>query len=177
MKKQSHGFTLVELLVIMAVLGVLITATIGVINPFEQLARQRDSQRKTDLAQMQRALETYYNDFGRYPASTAAGPGAKVLDASICGASGCSWGAAWAPYLATLPKDPTTARTYVYWASGDGQMYRLYSSLERGAKDSQACVSGGVAVACPNANTSVTSSGCNSGYICNYGISSPNTSP
>lgn len=174
---MRKGFTLIELLVVMAVIGSLAGAAILLVNPTEQFRRERDTQRKNDLAQIQRALEVYYNDYGKYPASTTAGAGAKINDTTSCGASGCAWGAAWTPYMPSIPKDPVAARTYSYWASSDGQMYRLYTSLERGIKDSQACVSGGVEVACPNANASVTANGCNAGYICSFGITSPNTSP
>lgn len=174
---MRKGFTLIELLVIMAVIAILAGAALTLINPAEQFRREHDTQRKSDLAQIQRALETYYNDYGNYPPSTTAGPGAKINDTANCGSSGCAWGAAWSPYMPVIPQDPVSGRTYAYWASSDGQMYRLYTSLERGANDVQACVSGGVAVACPNANSSVTANGCNSGFICNYGVSSPNTSP
>lgn len=176
--KLKKGFTLIELLVIMAMIGVLASATITFINPLGQFQKQRDLQRKNDLAQIQRSLETYYNDNGKYPASSTAGPGAKINDTINCGASGCSWGGTWSPYMTKLPQDPSSGRTYAYFASPDGQIYRIYASLERGKNDSQACVdSGGLEIACPNADASVTTTGCNTGNKCNYGVSSPNTSP
>jgi len=65
MKKINKGFTLVELLVVMAILGVLVTL-IGTAFRTAQ-ARGRDVQRKSDLKQIANALELFFNDYGFYP--------------------------------------------------------------------------------------------------------------
>ncbi len=65
------GFTLIELLIVIAVLGVLAAAVLVVINPVEQLARGRDSGRKSSIAQLGRAMQSYYTtQFGYPPAGT-----------------------------------------------------------------------------------------------------------
>ncbi len=58
--KKSPGFTLIELLVVIAVLGVIAALVIAAVNPLEQLARGRDSGRKTTAAQLKNALGAYY---------------------------------------------------------------------------------------------------------------------
>jgi len=56
---KKRGFTLVELLIVIAILAVLSTATVVVLNPAELLAQARDSQRMQDLASIQTALAFY----------------------------------------------------------------------------------------------------------------------
>jgi len=65
--RQAVGFTLVELLLVVAILGILATGFIIIINPPEQLKNSRDARRKSDLRQIQSALELYRADCGRYP--------------------------------------------------------------------------------------------------------------
>ena len=58
-KKIYRGFTLVELLVVIAIIGVLGVVIFLAINPAQQLARTRDSGRKSGVSQLGRALEAY----------------------------------------------------------------------------------------------------------------------
>ena len=59
MTKISRGFTLVELLIVIAILAVLSTATVVVLNPAELLKQARDSQRVTDMDTLKTALGMY----------------------------------------------------------------------------------------------------------------------
>lgn len=160
---MRRGFTLIELIVVMGVLAIFSSFLVATLNPMEQFKKTSDSQRKNDLVQIQRALEVYYQDFGKYPDSTDY----KI----VYNSSTLGWGSAWAPYMNFLPKDPSASRSYIYVVSPNGQSYWIYASLERGGKDPQACNSDGSA--CSNVPGGVT---CGSG-ICNYGVSSPNVSP
>lgn len=67
MLSARKGFTLVELLVVIAVLGVLAASVLIAINPLEQLARARDAGRKSSLAQLGHAMESYNTSNGKYP--------------------------------------------------------------------------------------------------------------
>ena len=77
MKKREggylkRGFTLVELLVVMAVLGVLMAGIIIAINPIQQMARARDASRKNAIGQIGTALAGYYTAHSAvYPAADA----------------------------------------------------------------------------------------------------------
>jgi len=56
----KKGFTLIELLIVMAILGVLAVVVLVAINPVQQLARTRDSGRKSTVTQIGHALEAYF---------------------------------------------------------------------------------------------------------------------
>lgn len=76
--KLNKGFTLIEILVVVAIIGVLSSFLMA--NFIGARERARDSKRKTDLAQIQSALEFFRSDHGYYPPSTG---GNKKL--KICG--------------------------------------------------------------------------------------------
>ncbi len=65
---SSKGFTLIELLIVIAILGVLAAGILVAIDPVEQLARARDSSRKSSVSQLGRALQAYYTSNSAYPA-------------------------------------------------------------------------------------------------------------
>jgi len=56
----KKGFTLIELLIVMAILGVLAVVVLVAINPVQQLARTRDSGRKSTVTQLGHSLEAYF---------------------------------------------------------------------------------------------------------------------
>ncbi|MDO8270253.1 MAG: prepilin-type N-terminal cleavage/methylation domain-containing protein [Candidatus Levybacteria bacterium] len=159
----SSGFTLIELITAMGVLAVMASAALVVINPLEQFYKSADARRKSDLAQLQRSLEIYYQDYNRYPPAFA-----NKISADGTSNTVVDWGSDWRPYMDVLPIDPRGGKNYAYWTDNSGQSYALYASLDRGGKDSQAC-NGGAACA--------GSTGISCGGICNFGVTSPNISP
>ena len=62
---KNKEFTLVELLVVMAILGVLVTLVAGGFRTAQ--VRGRDSKRKSDLKEIANSLEVFYSDHNRYP--------------------------------------------------------------------------------------------------------------
>ena len=68
-----RGFTFIEILVSVALISIMGTLVISLINPAFQLEKARDAQRKADLRQIQAALELYRADQGSYPASLTCG--------------------------------------------------------------------------------------------------------
>jgi type II secretion system protein G len=69
-KMNQKGFTIIELLVVIVIIGILVALTLP--NLFSAQARGRDTDRKNELKNVQQQLETYFNDNDGYPADQAA---------------------------------------------------------------------------------------------------------
>lgn len=67
LRSKKNGFTLVELLIVMAIVVVLMIALIGILNPMALIGKARDSERKNDLGKIKKVFEEYYTDKGHYP--------------------------------------------------------------------------------------------------------------
>jgi len=64
-KSKQSGFTLLELLVVIGIIGLL--ASIIVVNLTGARRRARDTKRIADIRQLQTAAEDYYDKNGKYP--------------------------------------------------------------------------------------------------------------
>lgn len=67
-KTNSKGFTIIELLVVIVIIGILVALALPQL--FAAQARGRDTERKNDLKNIKTQLETYFNDEGSYPTGT-----------------------------------------------------------------------------------------------------------
>jgi general secretion pathway protein G len=112
--RHKKGFTLLELMIVITILGILAALISGQF--LQSLKRGRDTRRKSDLEQVQKALELYYEDNKSYPTPAA-------LSGQICAPAGCSTKA----YMQRVPGDPD-GTSYGY--SSDGTYYRIYTCLE-----------------------------------------------
>ncbi|MBP6027384.1 MAG: prepilin-type N-terminal cleavage/methylation domain-containing protein [Piscinibacter sp.] len=83
-----RGFTLIEMLVVMAILATLLS--IAAPRYFDSLDRAKEAALKTDLRMLREAIDKHKADTGRLPAS---------LDALVQGR-----------YLRAVPEDPFTER-------------------------------------------------------------------
>lgn len=123
MNKNTHGFTIIELLITIVVIAIL--ATIGVVAYNGVQARARDAQRVQDVKTIVTALEMYYIDHGRFPASACGSscPSPKQLGIAWATTSDGSWSvleAALVPkYLSSLPREPMASTNQRAAASGD----------------------------------------------------------
>jgi len=91
----KKGFTIVELLVAIVVIGILITITIASYTSIQ--ARARDSERDSDITQVKIALEKYHAEKSMYPA-------ACVDDDTVCTISALA--IELQPYIKVIPHDP-----------------------------------------------------------------------
>lgn len=132
LKKQSttSGFTLVELLVVIVIISIL--AAILMANFVGIRQRGRDAERKSNLRQVQAALELYRADSGTYP---------STLYSSGC--LGAFTGAGSTPvYMQKIPCDPMgtssyNGGSYYYFSPSGNATYFLIACLENGSdKDS-----------------------------------------
>ena len=82
-KSKIFGFTMIELLIVIAVLGVLAVAVLSAINPIEQINRSRDTGSRADAEQLLGAIDRYYTSMGWYPWFDDASCGANCSQAWI----------------------------------------------------------------------------------------------
>jgi prepilin-type N-terminal cleavage/methylation domain-containing protein len=84
LKKYSQkGFTIVELLIVIVVIGILAAL---VLNTFSGVQRRaRDTERQTDINSVATQLEVYYNDNGGYPIFTGQMADATWVKANLKG--------------------------------------------------------------------------------------------
>jgi general secretion pathway protein G len=136
---MKKGFTLVELLVTISIIGILSTLMIANFNSTRQ--RARDAQRKSDLRNIQTALRLYYNDCGEFPTDSS--------NTIINGCGSCDTPAAciWdgktpfatdnQTYMNILPQDPQyDSVSYSYDRDAtDGDKYTLSACLENKSDD------------------------------------------
>jgi general secretion pathway protein G len=122
LKRQQKGFTLIELLVVIVIIGILSSFLLANFVGIKQ--RARDGTRKSDLRQIQAALELYRSDQGAYPLT------AGFLGCNNALASGN------VTYMAKIPCDPTNTGKYVYGYASNGSTYDLAACLEN-VNDSQ----------------------------------------
>ena len=154
MKKK--GFTSIELLVVISIIGLLSSVVLASLN--QARIKARDSQRKQDIIQVRNALELYYADHKSYPWTNysseqeswlASEPGTNFVfwDGSYPGEDivGAYQGEQnYIPglvpnYISKLPKDPKPGlsttndencfgvnRSYVY--ASDGKDYKFISN-------------------------------------------------
>ncbi len=120
-RARRRGFTLVELMVVMAIVALLLALALP--RYFGHLEKARETVLRQDLATMRDAIDKYHGDRGRYPDSL------QELAA--------------ARYLRAVPVDPLTERNdtwqLVVPADGEaGAVYDVKSGAPGAARDGTA---------------------------------------
>lgn len=117
MKFCNRGFTLLELLVVMVIIGLLV----GYVAPryFAQVGKSEAKVARAQIDAFEKALETYRLDVGRYPTTEQGLDALNKQPSSVAKWQG--------PYLKkALPPDPW-GKPYLYKHPGEHGDYDIYS--------------------------------------------------
>ena len=124
-KKREAGFTLIELMVVLAIMGILITIAQPSLK--QSITRAREAVLREDLFQIRDALDQYYADNGKYPVALQ-----DLVNQQDHSKS----------YLRNIPKDPFTGGTdWITVApegSEDGGVFDVHSASPLLATDGTA---------------------------------------
>ncbi|WP_309832025.1 type II secretion system major pseudopilin GspG [Paracidovorax wautersii] len=108
-RRLAAGFTLIELMVVLVIIGVL--AALIVPNVLDRADDARSTAARTDITNIMQALKLYRLDNQRYPTAE------QGLQALIARPSAAPAPGNWRPYLEKLPNDPW-GRPYQYLNPG-----------------------------------------------------------
>lgn len=144
LKKLSlRGFSLIEILIVITIIGILSSVGVGFAASIQK--NTRDVQRESDLRVLQSAIQQFYADKNYYPntdLSSVIANGNALTNCSGEGA-GCTVSKT---YLSKTPKDPNSPTTNYCYSSqftissttacsiadnaGKCHFYKLYAKLE-----------------------------------------------
>ena len=117
--KKEGGFTLLELLIVIVIIGIL--ALLIIPNITSAPKKARDTTRKTDLRAIQKNLAEYFTSNNTYPATT----GELALGVT--------------PIMKPVPDDPKNTGVYVYTYTPSAALdsYTLHACLENSGDNGQ----------------------------------------
>jgi prepilin-type N-terminal cleavage/methylation domain-containing protein len=146
MKNNKKGFTLIEILLVVAAIAILAGIVILAINPNKQLGETRNAQRRADVATILNAIYQYSIDNNGTLPTIPTGSCSLVAANQVCKltATGtCSTGVDMSvlttaeKYLTSMPIDPTVSSTngsgYYVAKSANGRVTVCAPSAEQGA--------------------------------------------
>lgn len=112
-----RGFTLIEILIVVAIIAILASVVLVGLGPTQSLGR--DARRVSDLHEVQNGLELYYNAKGQYPigGNNAWSNLGTALSTAV-------------PSITSIPSDPSSNRSYAYSSDASGLGYILQAQME-----------------------------------------------
>lgn len=125
--KQKKAISLVEVIIVMAILMILMVVALGIFKPAAMVNRSQDAKRKADLERIKTAFEDYYNDKGCYPDYNQYGH--KMIDKTYCGQD------FFKPWLGKWLCDPDGESYPIIISEGSGsescpKLFKIMAKLE-----------------------------------------------
>lgn len=133
---KNQSFTMIELLLVITIIGLIISALILLINPKKQMDKAWDMQRKYDLSVMKKVFEEYNNDRNVYPSyhDVCFNPAQSFGDECSCSICGLLSISSFTPYLSHLhcdPQHPQKDYQYIY-NCGKQTWFKICATLSTG---------------------------------------------
>lgn len=127
---MKKGFTLVELLIVIVIIGVLVAVVST--NLVAARDRAKDAQKKTNLQQLKLALRLYYTDYGRFPADGSP-VGFSFMACGATGSSTCAGSTSFSAnnkeYMNKIPRNSGGQYDFNYYSCSNGDDFRLKVTL------------------------------------------------
>lgn len=154
-RKSIRGFTLVELLVVIAIVAILAAVVVLIINPLELTRRGRDAARLSDLSNLQNAINVAVQeatDSGQailckdltYPCTAASYPvGVNTRLPAGTGWVKVNLSSSKSVSVPTLPVDPTNDATYHYAYCANNDAWEIDATLESDQQKPKMAADGG----------------------------------
>ncbi len=156
MKKSAQGFTLVELLVVIAIIAILAAVVVLIINPLELTRRGRDAARLSDLANLQNAInvslpeatgssvvgilcngaDTYADCTGKSDTGKRDADGTGWVKVNLTAAKG-------SVSVPVLPADPVNSTVSHYTYCADKDAWEIDAKLESEQQKNKMTTDGG----------------------------------
>lgn len=132
-KRQQSGFTLIELIVVVAIIATIASVVIASVGTAK--AKARDTQRRTNLSQIQVALELYRNEHGTFQVAGAGSGGGGQGWLAYEGGGGYTTAVTRVLYnegflAQPIIEDPMQSPGYMIYVCSGGQSYALSATLE-----------------------------------------------
>lgn len=134
MPSQKHlgargGFTILEILIVIAVFGLL--ATLAVLSLNSVRTRLRDTQRLSDISQLRAGLSQYWLDKATYPVSAGVNLGQSGTNTDVLTASGfAARNTATPPIYMNVPTGPKSGEYYRYHGGPNGYTLRFQTESD-----------------------------------------------
>lgn len=116
MIRPQKGFTLMELLIVIGVLGILAAGLLAAIDPFEQLKKARDTNNRSAAIEMLQSSQRYYANHGYLPWYK---PGASSGTYDTANCPDTNWSTI-RPAVATIAYPRAAVKVSLKLAAGDG---------------------------------------------------------